>query len=119
MAVISEVTRRRPGFQGDAPIVMADGQVWYLPKPRVRFTTADGERGYRAVLSAGDDHQDLLDRLQDAHRAHAQARPRREEVHEVDRPHARDARPVEPAGEEGEPQAEADGGGDQGGAARP
>jgi hypothetical protein len=48
------------------------------------------------------------------HQGHAQAPPRREEVDEVDRPHVRDAGPVEPDGEEEEPEAAADGGGEQG-----
>ena len=40
--------------------------------------------------------------------------PRREEVHEVERPHVRDGGPVEPDREEEEPQAEGDEGGEQG-----
>ena len=63
-----------------------------------------------SALTAADEVQDQR------HQARAQAPPRREEVHEVDRPHVRDAGPVEPDGEEEEPQAEADEGGDQGGA---
>jgi hypothetical protein len=53
------------------------------------------------------------------HQAHAQARPRREEVHEVDRPHVREAGPVEPVGEAEEPQANAGEGGDQAAPAGP
>ena len=45
------------------------------------------------------------DEVQDQpHQAHPKARPRPEEVHEVDRPHVRDGGPVEPVGEEEEPQ---------------
>src|SRR4051812_50065538 len=40
------------------------------------------------------------------HQARAQHRPCRNEVHEVDRSHGRDAGPDEPEGEEEEPQAE-------------
>src|SRR5947208_3374743 len=54
-----------------------------------------------SARTAADEEQDQ------GHQARAQARPRREEVHEVDRPHVRDAGPVEPDGEEEEPQAEA------------
>jgi len=53
------------------------------------------------------------------HQASTQACPRREEMHEVDRPHVRDGGPVEPDGEEEEPQADAKEGGDQRGTARP
>ncbi len=60
------------------------------------------------------------DEVQDQrHQARTQACPRPEEMHEVDRPHVRDAGPVEPDGEEEEPQADADEGADQRGAAGP
>jgi hypothetical protein len=50
-----------------------------------------------SALAAADEVQDQH------HQAHAQARPRREEVHEDDRPHVRDAGLGEPNGEEEEP----------------
>ena len=53
------------------------------------------------------------------HQARAQASPRREEEHEVVKPHVRDGGPVERDDEEEEPQAEGDEGGDQAAAAGP
>src|SRR5687767_6277564 len=66
-----------------------------------------------SALTAADEVQDY------GHQGHAQVRPRREEVHEVDRPHVRDAGPVEPDDEEEEPQAAAEEGGEQGTPAGP
>src|SRR5438874_10847075 len=66
-----------------------------------------------SALTAADEVQDHR------HQGRAQARPRREEMHEVDRPHVRDAGPVEPDDEEEEPQAEGDEGGDQAAPAGP
>src|SRR5437764_7110639 len=66
-----------------------------------------------SALTAADEVQNH------PYQGHAQARPRREEVHEVDRPHARDGGPVEPGGEAEEPAAAADGGGEQKTSAEP
>jgi hypothetical protein len=67
---ISEVTRRREDFLGDAPVTLADGQTWFLPKPRVRFGPGAAARGFRSVLSLTgvDDFQDLVDALDSAAR---------------------------------------------------
>ena len=36
--LLSELQLRRPTFQADSvPVVMADGQPWYLPRPYVEF----------------------------------------------------------------------------------
>ena len=55
-------TKRADAISG-VPVVMADGQTYLIPKPRVRFTDADGDKGYRAVLSlaGGDGYQSLRD----------------------------------------------------------
>src|SRR5947208_6462441 len=66
-----------------------------------------------SALTAADEVQDY------PHQGRAQRRPRREEMHEVDRPHIRDAGPVEPDGEAEKPKAAADEGGGQGAPAGP
>src|SRR3954453_18952638 len=53
------------------------------------------------------------------HQARTQAGPRPEEIHQIDRPHVRDAGPVQPNGEEEEPQGEANEGDESGGPAGP
>lgn len=53
-----------------------------------------------SALTAADEVQDQR------HQARTEACPRREEMQEVDRPHLRDAGPVEPSGEVEDPQAE-------------
>lgn len=65
---VPELTRRKPGGLFEAPVVLADGQVWYLPKPRVRITPADGDAGYRTALCVrGEDgYQALMDAVSDA-----------------------------------------------------
>ena len=55
-----------------------------------------------SALSADDEEPDQ------GHQARPKARPRPEEVQEVERPHIRDAGPVQPDVEEAEPQADAD-----------
>lgn len=70
MPTISEVNRRRADFIGGESVVLADGQAYFIPKPRALFCLDAGENGYRAVLSLdpADDYQDLLDRLNEARR---------------------------------------------------
>jgi hypothetical protein len=48
--VPNEAERRRADFLGGVPVVMADGQTWYVPQPRVRFVP-DPEHGARMVPS--------------------------------------------------------------------
>lgn len=31
-----EAEARRPSFRGDVPVILCDGQQWYLPRPRLR-----------------------------------------------------------------------------------
>jgi hypothetical protein len=57
--------------------------------------------------------------LDQGRQADAHECPRTEEVHEVDRPHARDGGPVEPGGEAEESKAEAEEDGEQGPPAGP
>lgn len=69
---------RRPGFQGGTPVVLADGQTWYVPDPVVtpvpdgyRFARgADGVTRLRAARATpGDeDYGALLDRYVEGER---------------------------------------------------
>lgn len=65
---IPEADRRRRNGLFEVGVCMADGQVWYLPKPRVRLTAADNEDGYSATLSlkGADGFQALTRGLSDA-----------------------------------------------------
>lgn len=67
MPTIDENARRRGDFAGGAPVVLADGQVWYLAKPRVRLTPDDAD-GFRVILTlaADDGYQQLYDRWESA-----------------------------------------------------
>lgn len=44
-ARIEEQARRRPGFRADVPVVLADGQTWYLRKPSVVIGRKSGPEG--------------------------------------------------------------------------
>ena len=48
---IPEATRRRPDFAGGEPVVLSDGQTWFVPRPRARFGLDDGGKGLTKVLS--------------------------------------------------------------------
>jgi hypothetical protein len=41
MFAIEEKDRRKPGWKGDVEVKLCDGQVWYLPRPRVRFNPVE------------------------------------------------------------------------------
>jgi hypothetical protein len=64
VARIIEAEKRRPDFQGGAPVTMADGQVWYLAKPRARFLKGKGgERGYEMVVTLNDAFEAAMERV--------------------------------------------------------
>jgi hypothetical protein len=63
MAKLNEAEKRRPDFRGGRPVVMADGQEWFLARPRVRFVPADNDIGFEVVLSGpGDGYNELIER---------------------------------------------------------
>ena len=54
--MLDEESLRRPDFVDGEPVVLADGQTWYLRRPVVRFAPAENEAGFQVCLSlAGDD----------------------------------------------------------------
>ena len=57
--------------------MLCDGQTWFLPKPRIRFTRSDGDAGFRAVLSVSglDRYQGLLDALSQTEEVSEAVRP--------------------------------------------
>lgn len=63
----NEASCRRDIFSQDVPVVLCDGQEWWLPKPRVVFRPTYGPNGYGTRMSSmwGDDYykliQDLID----------------------------------------------------------
>src|SRR5262245_19189385 len=50
----TETAKRRSSYIGGAPVVTLDGQTWFVPRPRVRFSFAD-EDGFTVCLSMGSD----------------------------------------------------------------
>ena len=52
---IDERSRRRGDFLPDSlGLTLADGQEWYVPRPRVAFVYADNDLGFDQVRETGD-----------------------------------------------------------------
>lgn len=47
---VDEVAARKPGGLFEAKVVLADGQEWFLPKPRVRLSPS-GEQTFKITLN--------------------------------------------------------------------
>jgi hypothetical protein len=63
---LDEQALRRPEFEDGAPVVLADGQEWRLPRPRVRLVPDDSDRGFKLRLALPADEgrfQTLMDTL--------------------------------------------------------
>jgi hypothetical protein len=58
---LDEKALRRPGFREDVPVTLCDGQVWYLPRPRLVFVPADTEAGYDTEWE-WPDYKPMIDR---------------------------------------------------------
>lgn len=61
---IDEQSRRTERYSGDVPVVLADGQQWCLPKPRVRYAPKpmpDGNPGSVRRTSFGRGYDEALD----------------------------------------------------------
>jgi hypothetical protein len=69
MPRIEEKSRRKPDFLGGQGLLMADGQDWIFPKPRVRFAPSDDSTGYTIVLDAGDGYQELINKYREVYDA--------------------------------------------------
>jgi hypothetical protein len=54
MAKLDEVALRRSTFEDGAPVTLADGQEWRLPRPRVRFVPDDSDQGFQVRLALDD-----------------------------------------------------------------
>lgn len=60
----NEQDSRRPTFAPGRVVVLADGQGWNLPLPRVRLVPSDNEAGFETFItpkSLGVDYGKLLD----------------------------------------------------------
>jgi len=75
--MIDEKSRRKPNFdeRHSSPIVLSDGQTWYVPKPwlEIRPVFRDGKAvtAYN-VLTAGQELDELVDAIGEAETAKAQ-----------------------------------------------
>jgi len=75
--MIPEATRRKPGFDEahSAPVVLSDGQRWYVPKPwvEIRPVFRDGQAvsAYH-VLTAGPELDELVEAIGEAESAQLQ-----------------------------------------------
>jgi hypothetical protein len=63
--MLDERALRRPTFSEGRRVVLADGQEWVLPKPRIRFTPRiiDGHVEIGGGPSFGPEYDDKLDIL--------------------------------------------------------
>jgi hypothetical protein len=58
MSKLCEKERRRPDFVPGAPVTLADGQVWELRRPVIRFIPDDNHAsGFQVRLSLGADNR--------------------------------------------------------------
>lgn len=55
MEKLDEQALRRPDFKAGVPVRLADGSVWHLRRPLVRFAEAENDEGFEVVLSLDDD----------------------------------------------------------------
>lgn len=66
MSHLDEQSLRRPNvFAQEASVVLCDGQVWWLPKPRVVIKPVRGASGFTTRTSStwGDDYYERVHRL--------------------------------------------------------
>ncbi len=63
--MLDEQALRKPGFSEGRKVLLADGQAWTLPKPRIRFTPRVTESGVEVWggASLGPESDALLDVL--------------------------------------------------------
>ena len=63
--MLDEKALRNPGFTEGYPVIMADGQAWTFPKPRIRFKPriVDGKVEIGGGPSFGPEFDDKLDIL--------------------------------------------------------
>ncbi len=45
---------RKADFEEGTPVLLADGQEWQLPRPRVRFAPSNDDSGFKVVSSRPD-----------------------------------------------------------------
>jgi hypothetical protein len=69
--MLDERSLRRPSFDesNSAPVVLADGQTWYLPKPFLRLRPVFGGRratGFGPVTTSDPEWNELRRAIQDA-----------------------------------------------------
>lgn len=67
-ARIEEQARRRPGFRADVPVVLADGQTWFLRKPSIIIGRKSGPDGndFQPRVSFGPAYWEKLQAFFDA-----------------------------------------------------
>lgn len=69
--MLNETSRRKPNFdeRNSSPVVLADGQTWYLPKPwlevRPIFRAGKAQKAL-AVFTNGPELDDLVEAIADA-----------------------------------------------------
>ena len=63
---LNEQALRRPEFEDGAPVTLADGQEWRLPRPRVRLVPDESDMGFKVRVACPGDNgrfQELMDAL--------------------------------------------------------
>lgn len=67
--MLNETELRRPDFREGCPVVLADGQVWSVPQPVVRWLPGRSKAGFRTVVSINEqtsDYDELLTQWEDS-----------------------------------------------------
>lgn len=59
-----EADLRRPDFRGGVPVLMADGQEWFLPQPALMVAATDD--GFTLTSDLGGEFDASVNRMQDA-----------------------------------------------------
>ena len=62
---LDESALRRPDFRGGSPVTMADGQEWFLPRPRILWQADDSEAGVSHAWDVSD-YEDRLKAIDEA-----------------------------------------------------
>jgi len=58
---LNEQECRREDFRGGVAVEMADGQEWFIPRPRTLFVPDDGEAGFARTCDLGPEFTALRD----------------------------------------------------------
>lgn len=79
--MLNEAAKRRPDALLEAPVILGDGQTWYLPKVRTRMARTSGSYAFRPVVPGIPEFHRLVDAIDETAERMSQI-PREERKHE-------------------------------------